>query len=222
MRSMPCSAPAQRRDFGATQYVHGLKRNRHIVDAFVRYARTNRVGDQKSCLDVDTLLRAGRQRLTSRSGRLLLSGASASGCAGRARAAATLQISIPRRPLPRSTSVPGTVDGTTVPADFLSDAGHPLSIDDVARGRNRAEFRPLPNLDDEPYVTGWLLFAACRLPIRIAGCWWYRCHSAVPSCTSATKPADTRGHRLACGCPSTPSSAASAQLSVAAHHLTAR
>jgi len=29
---------AQRRDFGETQYVHGLKANRHIVETFVRYA----------------------------------------------------------------------------------------------------------------------------------------------------------------------------------------
>ena len=32
------SLEAQRRDFGATQYAHGLKRNRHIVETFVRYA----------------------------------------------------------------------------------------------------------------------------------------------------------------------------------------
>ena len=77
---------------------------------------------------------------------------------GVARAAATLNLDTAKA----VTTVDlgsGTVDGTTVPADFLSDAGHPLSIDDVARGRNRDEFRPLPNLDDEPYVTGWLRFS---------------------------------------------------------------
>ena len=44
---------AQRRDFGATQYVHGLKRNRHIVETFVRYAHEQ--GYTKKRLDVDTL-----------------------------------------------------------------------------------------------------------------------------------------------------------------------
>ena len=44
---------AQRRDFGATQYVHGLKRNRHIVETFVRYAHEQ--GYIKRPLDVDTL-----------------------------------------------------------------------------------------------------------------------------------------------------------------------
>ncbi len=44
---------AQRRDFGATQYVHGLKRNRHIVETFVRYAYEQ--GYIKRPLDVDTL-----------------------------------------------------------------------------------------------------------------------------------------------------------------------
>jgi 4,5-dihydroxyphthalate decarboxylase len=44
---------AQRRDFGETQYVHGLKRNRHIVETFVRYAHEQ--GYIKNPLDVDTL-----------------------------------------------------------------------------------------------------------------------------------------------------------------------
>ena len=44
---------AQRRDFGPTQYVHGLKRNRHIVDTFVRYAHEQ--GYIKKPLDVDKL-----------------------------------------------------------------------------------------------------------------------------------------------------------------------
>ena len=44
---------AQRRDFGATQYVHGLKGNRHIVETFVRYAHEQ--GYIAKPLDVDTL-----------------------------------------------------------------------------------------------------------------------------------------------------------------------
>jgi 4,5-dihydroxyphthalate decarboxylase len=44
---------AQRRDFGETQYVHGLERNRHIVETFVRYAHEQ--GYFKQPLDVDTL-----------------------------------------------------------------------------------------------------------------------------------------------------------------------
>jgi 4,5-dihydroxyphthalate decarboxylase len=43
----------QRRDFGPIQYVHGLKRNRHIVETFVRYAHEQ--GYIKKPLDVDTL-----------------------------------------------------------------------------------------------------------------------------------------------------------------------
>lgn len=44
---------AQRRDFGQTQYVHGLKRNRHIVETFVRYAHEQ--GYIKNPLNVDTM-----------------------------------------------------------------------------------------------------------------------------------------------------------------------
>jgi 4,5-dihydroxyphthalate decarboxylase len=47
------SVEAQNRDFGATQYVHGLKRNRHIVDTFVRYAHEQ--GYIAKLPDVDTL-----------------------------------------------------------------------------------------------------------------------------------------------------------------------
>jgi 4,5-dihydroxyphthalate decarboxylase len=47
------SLEAQRRDFGETQYVHGLKRNRHIVETFVRYAHQQ--GYTKKLLDVDTM-----------------------------------------------------------------------------------------------------------------------------------------------------------------------
>jgi 4,5-dihydroxyphthalate decarboxylase len=43
----------QARNFGATQYVHGLKRNRHIVETFVRYAYEQ--GYIKNRLDVDKL-----------------------------------------------------------------------------------------------------------------------------------------------------------------------
>jgi 4,5-dihydroxyphthalate decarboxylase len=44
---------AQRRDLGDTQYLHGLKRNRHIVETFVRYAHEQ--GYIKKPLNVDTL-----------------------------------------------------------------------------------------------------------------------------------------------------------------------
>ena len=44
---------AQRRDFGQTQYLHGLKSNRHVVETFVRYAHEQ--GYIKKPLDVDTL-----------------------------------------------------------------------------------------------------------------------------------------------------------------------
>jgi hypothetical protein len=47
------SVEAQNRDFGATQYVHGLKRNRHIVDTFVRYAHEQ--GYIAKLPDVDAL-----------------------------------------------------------------------------------------------------------------------------------------------------------------------
>jgi 4,5-dihydroxyphthalate decarboxylase len=43
----------QRRDFGPTQYVHGLKRNRHIIETFVRYAHEQ--GYVSKLPDVDTL-----------------------------------------------------------------------------------------------------------------------------------------------------------------------
>jgi 4,5-dihydroxyphthalate decarboxylase len=43
----------QRRDFGDTLYLHGLKRNRHIIETFVRYAHEQ--GYTKRLLDVDTL-----------------------------------------------------------------------------------------------------------------------------------------------------------------------
>ena len=43
----------QRRDFGDTLYVHGLKRNRHIVETFVRYAHEQ--GYIKKLPNVDTL-----------------------------------------------------------------------------------------------------------------------------------------------------------------------
>ena len=44
---------AQRRDFGATPYVHGLERNRHIIETFVRYAHEQ--GYVATLPDVDTL-----------------------------------------------------------------------------------------------------------------------------------------------------------------------
>jgi 4,5-dihydroxyphthalate decarboxylase len=44
---------AQRRDFGETQYVHGLKHNRHIIETFVRYAHEQ--GYVKQLPDVGTL-----------------------------------------------------------------------------------------------------------------------------------------------------------------------
>ena len=44
---------AQRRDFGETQYVHGLKRNRHIIETFVRYAHQQ--GYVAKLPDVDAL-----------------------------------------------------------------------------------------------------------------------------------------------------------------------
>jgi 4,5-dihydroxyphthalate decarboxylase len=44
---------AQRRDFGDALYVHGLKRNRHIVETFVRYAHEQ--GYIAELPDVDTL-----------------------------------------------------------------------------------------------------------------------------------------------------------------------
>jgi 4,5-dihydroxyphthalate decarboxylase len=47
------SLETQRHDFGATQYVHGLKRNRHIVETFVRYAHQQNY--IKNPLDVDKL-----------------------------------------------------------------------------------------------------------------------------------------------------------------------
>lgn len=42
-----------RRSFGATQYVHGLRRNRHIVETFVRYAHAQ--GYIAKLPDIDTL-----------------------------------------------------------------------------------------------------------------------------------------------------------------------
>jgi 4,5-dihydroxyphthalate decarboxylase len=43
----------QRRDFGETTYVHGLKRNRHIIETFVRYAHEQ--GYIAKLPDVDSL-----------------------------------------------------------------------------------------------------------------------------------------------------------------------
>jgi hypothetical protein len=46
----------QRRDFGDTLYVHGLKRNRHIVETFVRYAHEQGYIAERP--NVDTLFAA--------------------------------------------------------------------------------------------------------------------------------------------------------------------
>jgi 4,5-dihydroxyphthalate decarboxylase len=47
------SLEEQRHDFGETQYLHGLKRNRHIVETFVRYAHNQNY--IKKLPDVDSL-----------------------------------------------------------------------------------------------------------------------------------------------------------------------
>lgn len=52
------------------------------------------------------------------------------------------------------------MEATNIPADFLSDANHPLSIDDVVEGPDRNHFRAIRSQDsDAQYVSGWLRFS---------------------------------------------------------------